>query len=106
MHPTSPLSAELGSVMLSTLGLAETIEWHLHQVRKRTGIRCELGVKATERFDLPEEHAEALFDIYNGALCNIVGDARATRVAVDLAVSAEEAALTVTVNLPIARAPS
>ena len=32
------VSAELGSVLLDTLGLAATIEWHVRQFQKCTGV--------------------------------------------------------------------
>lgn len=35
-------AAELGSVLLDTLGLAATIDWHLHQFQKCTGMRARL----------------------------------------------------------------
>jgi signal transduction histidine kinase len=106
MRHTNPLSTELGSVMLSTLGLAETVEWHLHQFRKRTGILCEFRANNAEHFPLPEEHAEALFDIYNEALGNVTRHAPATRVVVALTASPNEATLTVAVSVPIAGAPN
>jgi hypothetical protein len=34
--------AELASVLLSTLGLAATIEWHVRQFQTCTGIPCQL----------------------------------------------------------------
>src|SRR5204863_2119757 len=55
------LSAELASVLLDTLGLAGTIEWHVRQYQKCTGILCELAVSSVAGFDLPDDYAVAIF---------------------------------------------
>lgn len=89
------MSAELGSVLLYTLGLSATIEWHLHQFRKCTGIRCDLTVDNATGFDLPEDCAETVFDIYNEALSNVARHAGASRVAIALTVTPREVTLVV-----------
>src|SRR5512143_3558943 len=71
------VETELGAVLLSTLGLAATIEWYLHQYRKCTGILCELRVSNAGGFDLPGECAETIFDIYSEALSNVARHAAA-----------------------------
>jgi signal transduction histidine kinase len=38
------ISAELGAVLLDTLGLPATIEWHVRQFQKCTGVLYELTV--------------------------------------------------------------
>ena len=58
---TRQITAELGSILLGTLGLAATIEWHAHQFHKCTGIFCELTVNDVAGFELPEDYATAVF---------------------------------------------
>lgn len=90
------ISAELASVLLDTLGLAGTIEWHVRQYQKCTGILCELTVSSAAGFDLPEDYAATIFDIYNEALSNVARHAGASRVAINLTVTPHEVTLTVT----------
>src|SRR5204862_3001614 len=61
------ISAELASVLIDTLGLAATIEWHVRQYQKCTGILCELTVSSVAGFDLPGDYAATIYDIYNEA---------------------------------------
>jgi signal transduction histidine kinase len=89
------LTAELESVLLDTLGLAATIEWHLHRWQKGTGIACGLAVSNAAGFDLPEEYAASIFHIYNEALSNVVRHARAGRVAVALTITPHKVTLVV-----------
>lgn len=92
------MSVELGSVLLDTLGLAATIEWHVRQFQKCTGIHCALTVNTTAGFDLPEDHAETIFDIYNEALSNVARHAGASRVAIVLTITPREVTLVVADN--------
>jgi two-component system sensor histidine kinase UhpB len=92
------LSAELGSVLLETLGLAATIEWHVRQYQKCTGIICELSVSSAVAFDLPEDYAATIFDIYNEALSNVARHAGASRVAIGLTVTPHEVTMVVSDN--------
>ena len=92
------VSAELASVLLGTLGLAATVEWHVRQFQACTGILCESTVNNTAGFDLPEDHAEAIFDIYNEALSNIARHAKASRAAIGLAIAPHEVILVVADN--------
>ena len=96
------ISAELAAVLLDTLGLAGTLEWHAHRYQKCTGILCELTVSGAAGFDLPEDHAATIFDIYNEALSNVARHAGASRVAIGLTVAPHEVTTSVTVSLPIA----
>jgi signal transduction histidine kinase len=114
------ISAELGTVLLDTLGLPATIEWHVRQFQKRTGVRYELTVSDAVGFDLPEDYATTIFDIYSEALSNVARHAAASRVAVALTITPHEVTMvvrdnglgrgreapapraTVTVSLPIA----
>jgi two-component system sensor histidine kinase UhpB len=87
------VGAEHGSAMLSTIGLAATIEWHLGEFRKSTGIVCGLTVNAAEGFDLPAPYAEAIFEMYGEAMSNVARPARASRVAIGLTVTPQEVSL-------------
>lgn len=88
-------SAELASVLLDKLGLAATIEWHLRQFQKCTGIVCDLTVNDASGFDLAEDDALAVFDIYNQALSNVARHAGASRVAVVLTITPQTVSMAV-----------
>ena len=92
------LSAELESVLLDTLGLAPTIEWHLHRRQKRTGIACELALNNSAGFDLQEQIAASIFHIYSEALSNVARHAKARRVAIALTITPRDVALVVRDN--------
>ena len=92
------VSSELGSVLLDTLGLAATIEWHAHQFQKCTGVFYELKVSHAAAFDLPEDYAAAIFDIYNEALSNVARHAEASRVAIALTITPHEVTMVVSDN--------
>jgi len=93
-----PVTAELASTLLDTLGLAATIEWHLRQFEKCTGIVHELNVSDAGGRDLPEAYADAIFDIYSEALSNVARHAGASEVAVLLVITAREVTLAVADN--------
>lgn len=107
------ITAELGSILLGTLGLAATIEWHVHQFQKCTGILCELTVNDAAGAEPPEDYATTVFEVYNEALSNIARHAAATRVAIALSITPRELTMavsddatpdlgtTVTISLPI-----
>jgi two-component system sensor histidine kinase UhpB len=92
------VSAELGAVLLDTLGLAATIEWHVRQYQKCTGILCELTVSSAAAFDLPEHYATTIFDIYNEALSNVARHAGASRIVIGLTVTPHEVTMVVSDN--------
>ena len=92
------LTAGLESVLLDTLGLAATIEWHLHRWQKCTGIACELAVSNEAGFDLPEEYAATIFHIYSEALSNVVRHSLAGRIAVALIITPHKVTLVVRDN--------
>jgi two-component system, NarL family, sensor histidine kinase UhpB len=91
-------SADLGSVLLDTLGLAATIEWHARQFQKCTGVLYELKVSHAAAFDLPEDYAAAIFDVYNEALSNVARHAGASRVAIALTITPHEVTMVVSDN--------
>jgi len=92
------ISAELGSVLLDTLGLGATIEWHVRQFQKCTGVLYELTVNDAAGFDLPEDYAATIFDIYNEALSNVARHAGASRVAIALTMTPHEVTMVVRDN--------
>ena len=92
---TRQVTAELGSILLGTLGLAATIEWHAHQFQKCTGILYELTVNDAAGSELPEDYATAVFDAYNEALSNIARNAGVTRVAIALTITPHELTMAV-----------
>jgi signal transduction histidine kinase len=93
----------LGPLLLDTLGLAAAIEWHLHQFRKRTGVRYELTVSDAAGFNPPEDYAATIFDIYCEALGNVARHSSASQVAIALSITPQE--VTFAVSLPLPRAP-
>ena len=92
------VSSELASVLLTTLGLAATIEWHRRQFQTCTGIPCELTMNNAAGVQLPENYAAAIFDIYNEALSNVARHAAASHVAIALAILPREVSLVVADN--------
>ena len=102
------VSAELASVLLDTVGLAATIEWHVRQYQKCTGILCELTVRSAAGCDLPEDYAATIFDIYSEACAAAASGIAAMRersrahAGVCEFAGVPNAGTTVTVTLPIA----
>jgi len=92
------VATELGSVLLDTLGLAATIEWHLNQFQKCTGVLYELTVNNSAGVDLSEECAATIFDTYSEALSNVARHAGASRVAIALTITPHEVTLVVADN--------
>ena len=101
------VSADLASALLATLGLAATIEWHVRQFQTCTGIPCELTMNNAAGFDLPDEPAETIFDIYTEALSNVARHAAASHVAIALAIMPHEVSLVVADNgVGLGKAPA
>lgn len=92
------VAAELGSVLLDTLGLAATIEWHLHQFRNCTGVLYELTVDDSAGFELSDPYAAAIFESYCETLSNVARHADASRVVIALNITPREATLVVSDN--------
>jgi len=92
------VEAELGSLLLDTLGLAATIEWHLQQFQKCTGIPYELTVTNAAHVDLPEEYAATIFDLYSEALSNVARHTEANEVAIALTIAPRDVTLVVRDN--------
>jgi signal transduction histidine kinase len=94
------ISAELGSIVLDTLGLTAAIEWRTLQFQKRTGVSCRLTMDPAAPVAMPEAYAETIFDFYNEALRNVARHATASRVAIALTVTPRD--VTVKFSLPLA----
>lgn len=91
-------SAELGAVLLDTLGLPATMEWHLHRFRRRTGIPWDLQVHDAAGFRLPEGYAATIFDLHSLTLDNIARHGAASRVAIALTITPRDVTMVVRDN--------
>lgn len=94
------MSAELGSVVLDTLGLTGAIEWRARQFQKLTGVPWKLTVEPAAPIGLPEDYAATIFEFYNEALRNVARHAMASRVAIALTITPHD--VTVKFSLPLA----
>jgi signal transduction histidine kinase len=92
------VSAELGSVLLDTRGLAATIEWHARQFQCCTGVLYDLTVKRAAAFEPPDGYAATIFDVYSEALSNVARHAGASRVAIALTITPHEVTVVVSDN--------
>jgi signal transduction histidine kinase len=84
------VAAELGAVLLETLGLAAAVEWYVHQFQKYTGVRYALTVSETAGFETPEEYATGIFEMLHDALNDVARCARASRVSIALTITPRE----------------
>lgn len=84
------IAAELGAVLLDTLGLTAAVEWHAHQFQKYTGIRSALTVNDTDGFVAPEEYATGLFEMLHDALDHVARCALVSRVDICLSITPRE----------------
>jgi signal transduction histidine kinase len=89
------ISAELGAVLIDTLGLAATIEWYVHEFQKCTGIYYDLSIDDALGAGLAEEYATAIFHIFHEALSNIVRHAGAEKVTIEVSITPREVAMVV-----------
>jgi len=91
------IASELRPSILDDLGLAEAIEWQTQQFQTRTGIVCRCDC-SLENLDFDPEQSTAIFRIFQEALTNILGHARATRVEVGAGEDDGEFVLTISDN--------
>lgn len=80
------ICSDLRPSLLDTLGLWAAIEWQVHDVQLRSGLRCELNMQGTE-IEPDRNTATTLFRIVQEALTNAIRHAGATRIVVDTAAS-------------------
>ncbi|HEX9185020.1 MAG TPA: response regulator [Burkholderiales bacterium] len=81
--------------ILDGMGLVAAIGWQAKEFQKRMGIRCRVKLPAAQ-VDLGGELSTAVFRIFQERLTNIARHAGAGSVGVQLQVSAQRLALTVT----------
>ncbi len=97
IHNVRRICSELRPGVLDDLGLAAAIEWLARDLEKRSGIPFEIIVPENEAA-IKDEHAVALFRIFQEAATNILRHAGASQVRVELSVRDNETRLTVTDN--------
>ena len=101
-------------MLLDTLGLKAAVEWHVRRFQKSTGIRYELQVNDAAGFELPEDCAATVFDVYSEALSSIARHTHASRIAIALTITPREVTMlvrdgkatggaAVSVSLPVPR---
>jgi PAS domain S-box-containing protein len=73
------ISSELRPGVLDDLGLAPAIEWQTQQFEQRTGIHCSCSVKPGT-VDLGQDHATAIFRVFQEILTNVLRHAKATSI--------------------------
>ena len=91
------IASELRPSVLDDLGLGEALEWQAQQFQERTGIICKCD-SSLHDLNLTDEHATAVFRIFQEALTNILRHAQATQVRFVMQEDGEEFQLTITDN--------
>ena len=91
------ISLELRPSILDDLGLPAAIEWQTGEIRKTTGLTCELIIRPDE-MELGRDLSTALYRIFREALTNIVRHAQATRVSASLIRTSQLIELTIADN--------
>ena len=85
---------ELRPTLLDNLGLSAALDWQIHEICDRAGLKCTIATPADDS-SIPASVSIALFRIVQEALTNIVKYARAKNVSVDLGMSADTISLLV-----------
>ncbi len=75
------IATELRPGMLDDLGLAASLEWQAQDFEKRSGIKCQLQLPASD-IDIGRDQSLAIFRIFQEALTNISRYAHAQHVEV------------------------
>lgn len=91
------ICAELRPGLLDDVGLAAAIEWQAREFERRIGIRCEVSLDPVGT-TLDQDHATAMFRIFQETLTNVARHAEATNVTASLKQDARELVLTVQDN--------
>ncbi|SNS72900.1 PAS domain S-box-containing protein [Noviherbaspirillum humi] len=74
---------DLRPSVLDHLGLWPALEWHVDQVRKRSGLACSMDIDAlAEATSLDAERSTAVFRIIQESLTNVVRHAQASAVTI------------------------
>ena len=77
------ISTKLRPSILDHFGVVAAIEWQANEFQRRTGVRCIMNLKAKE-LKLNDNHATAIFRIFQETLTNVARHSKATRINVDL----------------------
>jgi PAS domain S-box-containing protein len=88
---------EMRPRVLDELGLVAAIEWQAGDFRRRSGIRCELGLQVPE-LELDEARRTAVFRILQEILTNVARHAAATEARVTLRTERQDLLLEVKDN--------
>jgi PAS domain S-box-containing protein len=88
------ICAELRPGLLDDLGLAAAIEWQAGEFQRRMGICCEVSLDPVDT-TLDQDHATAMFRIFQETLTNVARHAEATIVTASLKHDARELVLVV-----------
>jgi PAS domain S-box-containing protein len=91
------ICAKLRPGLLDDLGLAAAIEWQAGEFQKRMGICCEVSLDPVDT-TLNQEHATAMFRIFQETLTNVARHAEATIVTANLKQDVRELVLIVQDN--------
>jgi PAS domain S-box-containing protein len=91
------IASELRPGVLDNLGLHAAVEWQAEEFTERTGVPCALR-SVDEDVAIERERATAVFRVFQEVLTNITRHARATRVAVRIAVAGADLVLVVRDN--------
>jgi len=78
------ISTELRPGILDDLGLVAAVEWAAEEFEARTGTRCRLDLPRDD-IEIGQEHATAMFRIFQETLTNVARHANASEVGVRLA---------------------
>jgi PAS domain S-box-containing protein len=97
MDTVRRIATDLRPSVLDDLGLVAAVEWQCQEFERSTGVATQLEVQAAHP-ELEKSCATTIFRILQEALTNVARHARATRVNVELHVSAEELTLGVRDN--------
>ncbi len=79
---------ELRPTLLDNLGLSAAIDWQVHEICNRAGLKCTIATPPDESA-IPPSASIAIYRIVQEALTNIVKYARARSVNVDLRMSGD-----------------
>ena len=82
--------------MLDDMGLIAAVAWQAKEFQKRTGIRCRAKLPPEVKFDM--DISTTMFRIFQEILTNVARHSRATRVDIELTLSAEQVGLDVMDN--------
>ena len=83
---------ELRPTLLDNLGLSAALDWQVHEICDRAGLKCAIETP-TDDSTIPPGVSIALYRILQEALTNIVKYARAKNVSVDLGVDEDSITL-------------